>query len=649
MNAYIERIVLFSKENDMREVILTTGLNIITGDSKTGKSALIEIVDYCLFSSRSTIPVGKIRDFTELFCIIIKTTTKYLIIARHCWDSINRTKAYFSFETNDSFMKNFSVDYFSNKALRPLKETQLNVEQHLGLAVFDTRESSYEEKISAGKATMRSFISLLFQHQNLIANKHSLFYRFDDDNKKKKTIAQLPILLGWQDSHFYNLQQQLEDRKQKLKKELKNQKTNESNKTELTKKLELIIKHYYDALGWTLEEGLSFAELKKIASNLPQVPKTPEENSDIKTQLSLLKASRKKYYDELSEVNLLLKKIEINNSEASNYSEILTEIVSRNNFEKSENEINCPICQHRVFGIEDKVKKINDSRENLLSELKSIGKYSHDTSEHVNQLIAQRDLCKENIRVISVEISNLEKANESIAKEQSLREVLMRLRGKIENELEHILDKPTLTASVDIDTLRNEIDLIEEKLKGFDLEAKINEANSFINKRMTEISEKLDFEKELRSGKMRFDLNNFDFYYNFEKQNIRLSEMGSGANWLACHLSLFLALLHLNCKESNSCIPSFLFLDQPSQVYFPKAIKIISAENNFMQELDDESNYDENIKQVKNIFKVILEEISIIEKDCGFAPQIVVMEHADEKEFNQYVKKRWANNGEKLI
>jgi hypothetical protein len=100
------------------------------------------------------------------------------------------------------------------------------------------------------------------------------------------------------------------------------------------------------------------------------------------------------------------------------------------------------------------------------------------------------------------------------------------------------------------------------------------------------------------------------------------------------------------CKERESCIPSFLFIDQPSQVYFPKVTKVISNDN---QKEDDVENYDENIKQVKNIFNVILEEISTIKKQYGFSPQIVVMEHADEQEFYHYVKERWANNGKKLI
>ncbi|MCI5167709.1 MAG: hypothetical protein D3903_16865 [Candidatus Electrothrix sp. GM3_4] len=204
MKAFIRKIVLFSSTGVMRDVPLSDGLNIVTGDSKTGKSALIEIVDYCLFSSRSTIPVGKITKFTELFCIILQLSRKFLVIARPKWGS-DQTKVYLSIETNEEFLDTFSSEYFKGKTRRALKAVQVDVEEHLGLSVLDTREKSQSDKRSSGKATMRSFISFLFQHQNLIANKHSIFYRFDDFYKRKNTVDQFPILMGWVDGEYYSI------------------------------------------------------------------------------------------------------------------------------------------------------------------------------------------------------------------------------------------------------------------------------------------------------------------------------------------------------------------------------------------------------------------------------------------------------------
>lgn len=62
MSIQILDIVLYSINGDRRVLSLRPGeLNIITGDSKTGKSALISIVDYCLGSSACAVPEGIIR------------------------------------------------------------------------------------------------------------------------------------------------------------------------------------------------------------------------------------------------------------------------------------------------------------------------------------------------------------------------------------------------------------------------------------------------------------------------------------------------------------------------------------------------------------------------------------------------------------
>ena len=60
MNAYIKGIAVFNKYGEKRFVELKRGLNIITGQSKSGKSALLEIIDYCLGNAKYIIPKGKL-------------------------------------------------------------------------------------------------------------------------------------------------------------------------------------------------------------------------------------------------------------------------------------------------------------------------------------------------------------------------------------------------------------------------------------------------------------------------------------------------------------------------------------------------------------------------------------------------------------
>ena len=56
MKSYVKYIGLVDKSNKIHSVEFTTGVNIITGKSSTGKSAMIEIFDYCTGNSDNTIP-----------------------------------------------------------------------------------------------------------------------------------------------------------------------------------------------------------------------------------------------------------------------------------------------------------------------------------------------------------------------------------------------------------------------------------------------------------------------------------------------------------------------------------------------------------------------------------------------------------------
>ncbi len=73
MTMQIKSIVLYNKSGDIRRLNLRQGqVNIITGQSTTGKSALIEIIDYCLGQSKFLIPEGVIRDAVEWYGVIFK-------------------------------------------------------------------------------------------------------------------------------------------------------------------------------------------------------------------------------------------------------------------------------------------------------------------------------------------------------------------------------------------------------------------------------------------------------------------------------------------------------------------------------------------------------------------------------------------------
>src|SRR5215212_3379216 len=84
MHFQILKLILWSKAGHSPRVVeFEPGMvNVISGASKTGKSAVIPIIDYCLASGKCSIPVGTIRKACSWFGIVIQTVEGQKLLAR---------------------------------------------------------------------------------------------------------------------------------------------------------------------------------------------------------------------------------------------------------------------------------------------------------------------------------------------------------------------------------------------------------------------------------------------------------------------------------------------------------------------------------------------------------------------------------------
>lgn len=77
----IKSILLYNYAGNKRVLNFELGaINIITGRSSTGKSAIIEIVDYCLGRTSFRVPEGIIRDTVVWYAVLFQINkTKYAL------------------------------------------------------------------------------------------------------------------------------------------------------------------------------------------------------------------------------------------------------------------------------------------------------------------------------------------------------------------------------------------------------------------------------------------------------------------------------------------------------------------------------------------------------------------------------------------
>jgi len=642
MKSYIKAIIIFNENDEKRLVPLKQGVNIITGESKTGKSALVEIIDYCLCSTRCTIPKGKITDFSYLYVLVMGIGDNTYIIARYNWD--NGGKMYFSKEEKDFDYKVLSLGYFSEKPTLPYKDAQYEIECALGLFVTNMATDADQQ---GKKASLRNMVSYLFQHQNLMASKFALFYRFSDYYKRKDIIDQFPVFAGMISQEYYSDLIQLNTLKAQLKQKYKKQKANEKSTAYIKENLSPLLTDYFALLEKDFDDKISAQKMLKMASNLPEFDDTQLfGESKIAERYSVLNEELEELRNEEREILLKIKNIDNASKTGNEFTEMLMDLKQQTTVAEIEaTEYICPLCGHDCQEIAENDSQLIEATEWLDNELKITEKYTADFSEDVRKLKDEHSKIDAKIKEVWKQIKMVEQKFISSKALVSKREKVNYAKARIALYAEMSDSGIFETVDEDIAELKEKIQQLEEKIQGFDVDTKKAKAQAFLSENMNRLSLSLDFEDEYRPINLNFGLldETFDIYqYQNNREKIHLYEMGSGANWVSCHIALFLSFLRYFAKQDNSPMPLFMFFDQPSQVYFPQG-----------DSKDDEITQ-ADLMAVNKMYKTIFDEINSIGEDTGILPQIIIVDHVDgnnlecEKEFEEYVRCNW-RNGQALI
>ena len=639
MKSYIKSIIIFNKDGEKRIVPLEQGVNIITGESKTGKSALVEIIDYCLCSTRCTIPKGKITEFSYLYALIMSIGDNTYVIARYNW--CEGGKMYFVKEAANFDIENLEISYFSEKTTLSYKDAKNEIECALGLLVTNMVTDSEQH---GKKASLRNMVSYLFQHQNLMASKFALFYRFSDFYKRKDVIDQFPVFAGMISQEYYSDLIRLNTLKAQLRQKYKKQKANEKSTTYIEENLLPLLTDYFALLEQDFDGNISAQKMLEIASDLPEFDDTQlfGENK-IAERYNKLKADLETFRDEEREILLKIKNIDNVSDTGSSFSQMLKDLKQQTSIAKIEtDEYICPLCGHECQEISDNDSKLIEATEWLDNELEVTAKYTADFSEDIRKLNEEYGKINEKIKAVWEQKKIIEEKYISSKALASKREKVNYAKARIDLYAEVCGSGIFETVDRDIEELKEEIAKLEEKIKGFDVDKKMSKAENFLSENMNHLSLTLDFEDEYRPIDLNFGLTDgsFDIYqHQKSNENIHLYEMGSGANWVSCHIALFLSFLHYFAAQENSPMPLIMFFDQPSQVYFPQG--------------DNKSDIPQSdLIAVNKMYKTIFDEINFIGKDTGILPQIIIVDHVDgnnlecKDEFNKYVRCNWrGDNG----
>lgn len=174
----IKSLVFYNSKGEKRILSFEIGkVNIITGESKTGKTALIDIINYCLCSDDCRISEGIIRDTVEWFGILLQFETEQVFVARQNPNKIKQASTqYIYFSNSDTVETPEFAALQNNSDINTLKD-------------FFTKKLFISEFTNTPETGTRAALTVNFKHsryysyqpQDLIAQRNYLFYNQTDN------------------------------------------------------------------------------------------------------------------------------------------------------------------------------------------------------------------------------------------------------------------------------------------------------------------------------------------------------------------------------------------------------------------------------------------------------------------------------------
>lgn len=630
----ILEIVLYARGGAKRVLQVRPGeVNIITGQSHTGKSALIHIVSYCLGARRCDAPAGRILDTTGWFALLLKIRTENVFVAREN-----------PFPKGASTATAFLLRGVAASPDEPPASANIdreafvdNLTSMLGIApnLHVPPSPSTRPPLAAN---IRQALFYCFQHQTEIATNQVLFHR--QQEQSGNFLAQdvkdtLPYFLGAIQENELALEEELKLAQRRLR------------------QLEAEIRQKEQIQGIGIAKAKALLQEALTVGLLPErpVPQTATELRGLMDQVSQWRPAQHGFSgsDRLSqlqdEFNVLLEErtrlaetlraAKAMSGDTKGFSDEATiqaeRLESIGLFEDVAEHQACPLCDQRLENPTPDAAAISAALSELTRSLNTAERERPRLREYIEQINHRLATLAEQLNEKETGIDALLSEQASARQIRDLNARRARVVGRISLYLESVSPETDEDdVLIELQEVKRRIDFLTAQL---DPEEKEQRLASILNRLGEKMSDWARFlQLEFSNSPVRLDLSLGTVVVDMPDRAEPLNRLGSGENWVGYHLIAHLAL-HRHFRQHLRPVPAFLFLDQPTQVYFPP-------------DLDPEFHGDvsrlgdDDRRKVTLMFELIF--MAVTELAPNF--QIIVTDHADLRNnvaFQNAIVEKW--------
>lgn len=568
-------IIVYGAGGEQRQIDLKPGaMNVITGASSTGKSSLLDIVEYCLGRSTVTLAVGPLTRSTTWFaCLLQLPDGNRAFVARP--------------SPGDGAASSERAMLEIGSALEPLAYDALRVNAdadtvrlHLGsLMGFDeNRSAARTGGTTVGlEAHLGHAVLLCLQGQGEIGNRALLFHRQGESRMADAIRATLPYFLGAVPRDQALKRQQLDAAERDLRRVRLELTSAERAGATIDSDLQAMIAEAYGA-GLIAQSNFetrqaAFDALTQAltASDLPGV----QDDAEVArlNELNNDRADLRRQLREIGELKALLTDEAV---DEAGYTEALSSERQRllsislfSDAEQQSDDRSCPVCGSLLASSDPTIEDIRQAFGDVDHHLAEIEAGRPRRQAALNELDERSDVLRQRIRGVEAALTIRRQDSNGPVNQRSRPEERAFVQGRIDASLRRIPDadaglverlrQRVSQLETHVESLRRSLDPDEEA-------AQVTSKLAVVGEDMTSWAARLRLEHSGRG--VRLDPRRLTVVADTETGAVPLFRVGSAENWIGYHLVSHLAL-HRHFVRQNRPVPRFLMLDQPSQAYYP--------------------------------------------------------------------------------
>jgi len=602
-------------------------VNIISGASRTGKSAVIPIIDYCLGAGTCSIPVKTIRKYCEWFGVVVATAQGDKLLARR-EPGAQRS-------TDDMYL--LEAERILDIPRRIAKNTNADAVKRLldelaGLSKLDF--SGGEESTGFdGRPSFRDLAAFTFQPQNVVANPDVLFFKANTYEHREKLRKIFPYVLGAVTPTLMAKQFELGRARQELRRKERELKDAQEVSARWLADLKAKFSEAQE-LGLAakpeqeLSRGQMIERLEEVVARTDLTLSVSTSTiSDALRELSGLEVEEREVSRELTTLRHRLSEMNRMRVGVDQYQDALA--LQRGRLQLSswlvshtDDGADCPMCGSHTDSAKRKLAVLSERLREVEAEAGVDKEVPAAFDRELQRVTEEVGQTTERLRSVQIRKRALAGRSDEARQRQFAAQRAERFVGNLESALDLHRRLGSDSELVDeVVRLKELVRQLEAELREQDVEARKRRALHAISNNAGRLLPHLDVESP--NDPISLEINDLTIKVRGTERDDYLSEIGSGSNWLSYHLAVLLALHQFFLSQRRGPVPAFLVLDQPSQVYFPKRI-VARPEDEEVEEVEEPQLRDEDVDAVRQAFEVM----GRVALDAKGGLQLIVLDHA---------------------